>query len=232
VQRELGSAIERLVAKKVKVIPARLDFTPVPALIGDLRWTDLSNFEIALKEILDAVLDRMLTPRVVLPLPLLVNPFGLSDAALRLGGWLLEHDTDGYELPDSDLAEFIAAAKIEPQDAEDAARELEDLWFAAVQHVGGQTYVGARHGLASALPDAAGYRFEDDLRMVATALRDGGWKTGEELLRSTGLSSIRLNRAVLRMKSENGAEILQTSGTSPFAFHQAKRNHRTRKYSD
>lgn len=229
VKRELHSAIALLVEKGIRVIPARLDSAPLPSLIGDLRWTELAEFEKAVKEILDAVLGRELGPQPA-ALPATTSPFGLSPLALRLGKWLIDNDRDGYELPDCDLSDFATTEGVNKQDAEDVARELQDLGLAAVEFLGNQVYASARHGLAVALPDSIDYNPGDDLRKLAEILQTGSWMTGDAIRNAIQLTPVRINRAVLRMKSEEGADVHQTTGTAPFAFHQVRRNHRTRKY--
>jgi TIR domain len=62
VQRELNAGLVKRIQRNARLIPVRLDQTPVPPLISDLLWVSLADYDGGLKSILDAVLDRKLRP--------------------------------------------------------------------------------------------------------------------------------------------------------------------------
>jgi TIR domain len=232
VREELNAAVIRRIRDQARLIPVRLDNSEVPALLSSLKHVDLSRYEAGLRELVEGVAGHDSRPPLgrIADNPRLANPYNLSDLALRLGKWLLDQDTDGLDYQLYDLTEFVSlSSRIEPQDLENSARELEDLGFVELQYYSAIPTAGPRHGLPFALVDLLDYDPKQDILRVAKALSAGQRMGGDELRESTGLDVLRLNRSVLQIKQEDLADVSQTNGTAPYAFDEIRPTHRTRR---
>jgi hypothetical protein len=100
VKREVDAAFKRVQADQAVILPVRVDDSDVPPLLSGYRWTDLRNYELALMELLDGLLERDRRP------PLLGRgtsrirrraAFQFSDDAERLALWLHDKSAPGYD---------------------------------------------------------------------------------------------------------------------------------------
>jgi hypothetical protein len=91
------------------------------------------------------------------------------------------------------------------------------------QWIGGRTFIEGTPDLPRALEQTLDYDpSSDDLLLAQTTVDSENWMTGPELVAVTGLTLARLNRAVLRLKSRQQLQVMQTMGTSPYRFRQVK----------
>lgn len=150
------------------------------------------------------------------------NPFGLSNDAVRLAVAVAAHDSDvGYEyVSDGDVA---AQASLSGLTLEAAVRELEDARLITTQWAGGRTFIEGTPELPRALIKTLDYDpSADELLVAEITVGHEAWMTGAELVDIAGLTTARINRAVLRLKARKQLEVLQTMGTAPYRFLQIK----------
>jgi hypothetical protein len=232
VRRELNAALIRRIQDNARLIPVRLDDSQVPPLIQDLHWISLTDYQAGFQNLVDDIFERDLRPPLGEPkiVSRLVNPYNLSELAMRVGKWLLEMDEDGLDYQLYEVSAFIESTSSDPTEVDDALHELEELGFIELTYYSAIPMAGARHGLQFALGGLLDYDPRQDVHLVArtVALRDV--VEGDELQSATGLEVVRLNRAVLQIKDQTLAEVVQTSGTTPYAFYEVRATHKTRRF--
>jgi hypothetical protein len=225
-----------------RIIPLILDNVSLPEHLRPLRWVDISgNFDNALREIQMAIFKVYERPPVGQPSEFIrvnmTSVGGLSQIATAMGLSFIgtgKHEIGNEEnFSAQQLKEKLGLSVEETNDAIDELKglglvetrdrlgthpyEFGDVipTYALFLHFNG-------HGLA--------YDPEQDIRCVASAVAATKKIDGEGLVEATGLSPLRLNRAVAYLKDYGVVELLQYLGTAPFDFGEVWATAATRRF--
>ena len=242
VRQELDVALVKRIEGITRVIPVVVDGVNPPEHLRTLRWVDLSrDFDTAVRELQGAIYQVHERP------PLgrapefmrqqLSSVGGLSRVGTTIGLLLIRTGKDeiGNEehFTPKDIQERLGLSVEEVNDGID---ELESHGLVeTVNYLGTFPYNHAQvsptyalflhfrgHGLA--------YDPEGDIKAVAAAVAGKKEIDGPGVAEATGLSSLRINRAMNYLKDYGIVEIIQCLGSAPFDFTRAGATGATRRF--
>jgi len=241
VGEELSSAIVRRIEGQARIIPVRLDDTPVPTVINHLHWVKMRPFEEGLEKLLKGVFGIYeKPPRGEVPEFIRKGlqrrkrtVSGLSPEAFAA----LEHMVLEVGLDRSVSAKDLAALlDVDPVEVNDAVDELESGGLAQPIKVMGThpySFLGVRPKPGAWLyidPARLGFDPWKDMLVVAQCVVGHGKVDVRVLEHDTGLSPERINLAALNLERQGLVKLLKSTGTAPYRFFQAWATRRTRQW--
>ena len=246
VKQELDTGLVRRITGQTRLIPVIVEQAEVPVSLRSLKWVDLTvGFDEGVRELVKVIHGVSEKP-VVGSRPSFVDALqnsvgGLSQEASALGVALLQtpDEEKGFERAYSGPQLHALVPFLSQQEFNDAVEELESYGLVeAVRVFGTQPYTFGRLSPTYALfihfqdNSQLGYDPMNDLRVVAVAVTGSGKGTVDrhELKERTGLSPLRLNRAVAYLDAYQIVYVVKTLGTAPFAFNSVAATRRTREF--
>jgi len=230
VQEELDAALIKRIEGVTRVIPVVIDNVQVPLPLRALQWLDMSeDFDAALRRLQMAVFEIRERPAVGQPPEFirtqLVSVGGLSRIATALGLSLVS--TGKREVGNEErfrAAELSEKLELSPQETDDAIDELESLGLVkTLNYLGTGPFVHGEVWPTYALflhfqGQGLDYDPEEDIKVIASAIAARERTDGQRLRESTGLSPLRINRAVDYLEDYGLVGVIKVMGTAPFNF--------------
>jgi hypothetical protein len=230
VRQELDVALIKRIEGVTRVIPLKIGDVGIPDPLRALKWIDMSgDFNEKLRELQMAIYQIREKPPIGHPPEFIRNQLasvgGLSRIATAMGLFLLNTgrletgDEESYR--ESELAEKLG---LNPEETDDAVDELEGLGLVKTQdYLGTGPYshgeVESTYALFLHFKDEGlGYDPEDDIKIAASAIAAEKQLDGDRLKELTGLSPLRINRAVGYIEDFGIARVEHEMGTGPFDF--------------
>lgn len=238
VRHELDVAMVKRIEGTVRVIPIVVQPCEIPLSLRPLLRVDLTrDFDVGVRRVADAILGHSEKPPVRMPPPVVQVP-GLSRHAARLAVQLAGlMETPSGRAPTIRGTELAKAIKLEPEQLNDAAEELEGIGLVKLHHfLGTRPYsfglLEPTYALALQLKGttALDYDPEEDILIVAVAIAESDVVTGPQLEDATKLSPSRINNAVQYLDDYGIVRTLATLGTMPFMFAQVMATGATRRF--
>jgi hypothetical protein len=242
VRQELDVALIKRIEGITRIIPIILDGVQPPEQLRPLRWVDVGDdFDSALREIQMAIFKIYEKPPIGQPPDFVKDQLesvgGLSSIATAMGLAFLstgKHEIGSEESVSPEQLKERLGLSVEETD--DAIEELESLGLVKTRgYIGTRpfkhgevipTYALFLHFKGQGLP----YDPEQDIKSVASAIVAKKKIDGNRLVDATGLSPLRLNRAVAYLKDYGIIELIQYLGTAPFDFGEAWATGPTRRF--
>ncbi len=242
VQQELDVAMVKRIEGVTRVIPVRIDEVQIPEALLPLRWVDMTqDFDRALHELEMAIFQVRERPPVGQPPKFvrdqLASVGGLSRIATVMGLFLAS--TGKYDVG---LEESFRAAKLSEElglsseETDDAIDELESLGLVETRNYFGTapfshghvtpTYALFLHFRGEGL----NYDPVEDIKAMAAAVVAQKEVDGEKLAEETGVSPLRINRAIAYLEDYGLAHVIRTMGTAPFDFSDVWATGATRRF--
>lgn len=242
VRQELDVALIKRIEGITRIIPLLLDGVQPPEHLRPLRWVDMSgDFDNALREIQMAIFKVYERPPLGQPPEFIranmQSVGGLSQIATAMGLFFVgtgKHEIGNEEtFSAQQLKEKLGFSVEETNDAIDELKRLGLV--GTIDYLGTHPYEYgdvtptyalflhfSGHGLA--------YDPEEDIKSVASAVTAKKKVDGESLAEATGLSPLRINRAVAYLNDYGVIELIQELGTAPFDFSEAWATAATRRF--
>lgn len=234
VQEELSSAQVRRIEQEARIIPVRLDDSPVPTVINHLHWVRMTPNEDDFDVLLKAIFGVSEKPPVG-EIPEYVRRTqeqqdsriqGFSqEASVVLKHLVLEVGLDEFASV-SDLSEALAMNETE---AHDGMEELEEREL--VKTIGSKT---------TATPTAGAYLYISSQELGFDLWRDmlavaqcvvGHERVETSTLESdTGLPQHRIDLAALALEYLDVLKLIKVLGTAPYHFAEAWATRQTRRW--
>jgi hypothetical protein len=233
VRQELDVALIKRIEGITRIIPILLDGVKPPDHLRPLRWVDMSDdFDNALREIQMAIYKVYERPPLGQPPEFIKTNIksvgGLSQIATALGLFFVvtgKHEIGNEETFSAEQIKEKLDFSVE--ETNDAIDELKRLGLVeTIDYLGTHPYEYgdviptyalflhfSGHGLT--------YDPEQDIRSLASAIAAKKKIDGKGLAEVTGLSPLRINRAVAYLNDYGVIELIQTLGTAPFNFREA-----------
>lgn len=242
VRQELDVALIKRIEGITRILPLIMDGVQPPDHLRPLRWVDMSgDFNNAVREIQMAVFKVYEKPPVGQPPDFIKTNVksvgGLSQIATAMGLFFIgtgKHEIGNEEsFTAQQLKERLGFSVEETNDAIDELKriglvETRDYLGTHPYEYGNviPTYAlflhFAGHGLA--------YDPEQDIRSVASAIAAKKKVGGNDVAEVTGLTPLRINRAIAYLKDYGIIELIQYLGTAPFDFGEAWATAATRRF--
>ncbi|MCX5903014.1 MAG: hypothetical protein NTV89_05970, partial [Proteobacteria bacterium] len=225
-----------------RIIPIVIDGTSPPAHLRALKWVDITvDYEGAVRELQKAIFQFYEKPPIGQQPEFLrgkvLTVGGLSRVATAVGFLLVgtgKHDIGNEEnFSPKELQERLG---LSVEEINDAIEELENHGIVeALQELGTYPYSHSQVTPTYALflhfkGQGLDYDPDEDIKAVAAAIVVKNKTDGNALKEVTGLSPLRLNRAVNYLKDDGIIEVLQYLGTAPFDFGEVWATGATRRF--
>lgn len=161
---------------------------------------------------------------------------GLSETAFLVGRFLLasaddasgnEAELSGEDFSSLGLDPVVLNAAVADLQAEGLVKVRDAMGSDPYEFYGVEGTYELAHRLGA---DVLGYAPEGDVRQAALAIMEGERVDAQALQATTGLSALRLNRAVDYLKERQHVEAHGLAGTAPFSFHWVEATHATRRF--
>jgi hypothetical protein len=242
VQEELDAALIKRIEGVTRVIPVVIDNVQVPLPLRAVRWIDMSeDFDEALRELQMAIFGIRERPAVGAPPEFVRTQLrsvgGLSQLGSAIGLFLVS--TGKHKVGNEETfraAELAERLGFSPQETDDAIDELESLGLVnAYSYLGSAPFMHAEveptYALFLHLRDQGlEYDPEEDIRIIASAVAAQERTVGPRLQELTGLSPLRINRAVAYLEDYGLVTVVKALGTAPFNFSDAWATGATRRF--
>lgn len=230
VRQELDVALIKRIEGITRVIPIKIGEVNIPDPLRTLKWIDMAgDFEEKLRELQMAIFQIREKPPIGHPPEFITNQLasvgGLSRIATALGLFFLHTGIPetGIEesFRESELAEKLGFT---PEEADDAVDELASLGLVKTQDylsTGPYSHgdVESTYALFIHFKDEGlEYSPEDDIKITASAIVAQKQVDGGRLKELTGLSPLRINRAVAYIEDFGIARVEHAIGTGSFDF--------------
>jgi hypothetical protein len=230
VRQELDVALIKRIEGITRVIPLKIGNINIPDPLQTVQWIDMAgDFDEKLRQLQMAIFQIRAKPPIGHPPEFIRNQLasvgGLSRLATALGLYFLQTGTPntGNEesFRESELAEELGFT---PEEADDAVDELLSLGLVKTQdYLGTGPYshgdVEATYALFLHFKDEGlGYDPEDDIKMTASAIAAQKQVDGKKIMELTGLTPLRINRAIGYIEDFGIARVEHAIGTGPFDF--------------
>jgi hypothetical protein len=242
VKQELDVALIKRIEGVTRIVPVIVEKVKIPDAIKPLMWVDVSeDFDKAVRNLLMSIFKVYEKPPIGEPPEFIKSQIksigGLSLLGTRVG--LFFSKTGKEEIGSeewfsaSDLKENL---DLSVQETDDAIGELERLGLLEARN-----YLGTHpfsHGDVSATyalflhfcGHGLEYDPEEDIKNIASAVVAKEQIRGDELLKLTGLSPLRINRAVGYLKDYSLLQTIEELGTAPFDFSELWASGATRRF--
>ncbi len=242
VKQELDIAFVRRIEGITRIIPLIIDNVKVPEALRSLRWIDMNNtHEEALHELQMAIFEVRERPPIGRPPGFIKENLrsigGLSPISTALGLFYLS--TGKHELGDEEsfsAKELSEKLELSPEEIDDAIDELESLGLVeTLNYLGTYPFSHGHVNPTYALflhfrGEGLDYDPEQDIKIVACALVAQKKANGQKLVELSGLSQLRINRAVAYLRDYGIIQSIETLGTAPFDFHEVIATGATRRF--
>ncbi len=235
VQEELNSAVVRRISEEARIIPVRLDDSPVPTVINHLHWVKMPPPEEEFDKLLQSIF------RVNDKPPLGTTPEfisrGLERRQVTISGFSPEASVILlYLTVNGDLFESISTSELAGElnlndiELDDGLDELEERDL--IGAMGNMRFEVTPKALAWLYieSDYLGFDPLRDMLSVAQCVVGHDKVDAATLETDTGLSSKRLNIAALALKDQGYLHLIQTLGTAPYLFAEAWATRHTRRW--
>jgi DNA-binding transcriptional regulator YhcF (GntR family) len=238
----LDTALIQRIEGVTRVIPVRVSDVEVPTALRALRWIDLTgDVDVGMRELLAAIYQVHERPAIGRPPAFISNARSVVPGLSRLGSILAavllttgKHESGSEE--ELSAQQLAARTGLTPEETDDAIDELEALGYVRTRN-----YFGTwpfTHGdveptyalFLNSHQDVLGYGPMEDVKAVASAVAAKKQLDGSEIMRLTGLSPLRINRAVDYLEDYGLVTVLREMGTSPFSFGVVSASGRTRRF--
>lgn len=242
VKEELDSAAIRRIQGLTKIIPVLKEKCEIPTVILSLAWVDISdNFDDGVKKILKAIFDVSDKPPIG-DIPdyitsLVDNVGNLSKIASSVAHKLIKNDDEqtGFELSyeGDEIHSFLP--ELSPQDIDDSVDELSEHGFVKTGR-----YIGtAPYSFGCLEPtyrifiyffenDLLSYDPYEDVKKVVAITASLESATGDKIREISGLTPLRINRAVSYIEDYALANVHKFMGSAPFKFSIIEATRKTR----
>lgn len=235
VGEELNSAVVDRIERQTKIIPVRLDASPVPRIINHLRWVDLQPLEENIADLVKAIYGVTDKPAV-----------GEAPEYIRRANERNEAAVEGLTPEASAIVRYLVleiglqgqvssrrlneALELSDTDLDDGLDELEELELIRTP--------GAMR--SAVLPNAAawlymrekdlGYDLWGDMVTVAQCVAGHDRVDTDTLETDTGLPQYRINVAALILKHLDVIHLIQPIGRGEYDFAEAWATRQTRQW--
>lgn len=243
VKQELDHAIIKKIEGVTRIIPLIKEKCDIPPPLRTLLWVDLStDFDAGIQKIVKSILDVSdkpplgEVPEYITELKQSVG--GLSQIASTVGTVLFNRQEDqlGFEKMFS-AEEIKSYSKLTVEEINDAVDELEEYGLVKVlKYMGTAPYDFGEVEPTYALflhfkNEGLDYDPIDDIKIIASALvASENHINGEEIQELTGLTPVRINRAVAYLGDYDRIYVMKALGTAPFDFAMIKATRKTRQF--
>jgi hypothetical protein len=235
VQEELSSAVVRRISQEAKIIPVRLDDSPVPTVINHLHWVKMPPPEEEFDKLLKSIFGVNDKP------PLGTTPEfisrGLDRRQTTISGFSSEASAIlTYLTVHGDLFEPVSIDKLRSDlglNNTELADGLDELEERSLIDVMGSMLIEATPKALAWLYVESDYLGFDPLRdmlSVAQIVVGHDQVDAATLEADTGLPPKRLNIAALALKDQGYLHLIQTLGTAPYLFAEAWAIRQTRQW--
>lgn len=244
VKQELDVALIKRIEGVSRVIPLRVGNVVMPAPLLSLKWIDMSgDFNEKLRELQMAIYQVRERPPLGRPPEFFRNQHkaigGLSLLASRMGLYFMTTGVDATGMEESlTAADLSGKIGLNPEETDDAIDELKNLGLVkTVDYFGTHpfshgdvepTYALFLHFKDEGLP----YDPEEDIKTVAAAIAAQKQVDGSKLLEVTGLTPLRINRAVSYLEDYGIARVTHEMGSGTFDFGFIWSTSATRRFVD
>lgn len=242
VKQELDVALIKRIEGITRIVPVIIDKTEIPDSIKPLKRIDISDdFDTAVRELLMGIFKVYERPPVGEPPEFIKSNIksigGLSPLGTAMGLFL--SSTGKHEIGSEEwfkASELKDKLGLSVQETDDAIDELENLGFLKVINYFGThpfshgdicpTYALFLHFRGHGLD----YDPEEDIKNVASSIVAKEQIRGEDLAKLTGLSPLRINRAIGYLKDYSLVQTIEELGTAPFDFSELWAKGATRRF--
>ena len=242
VKQELDVALIKRIEGITRIVPVLIDKTEIPNSLKPLKWINISDdFDAAVRELLMGIFRVYERPPIGEPPEFIKSKIksigGLSPLGTTMGLFL--STTGKHEIGSE---EWFSAIELKEnlgfsvQETDDAIDELESLGLLSVRnYLGthpfshgdvGPTYALFLHFRGHGLD----YDPEEDIKSAASSIVAKEKIRGEEMARLTGLSPLRINRAIGYLKDYSIVQTIEELGTAPFDFSELWAKGATRRF--
>lgn len=235
VQEELNSAVVRRISEEARIIPVRLDDSPVPTVINHLHWVKMPPPEEEFDKLLRAIFGVNDKPPLGI-IPEFVSR-GLERRQTTISGFspeasaILRHLVLEADLFDSILdTELAEALSLDETEISDGLEELEER---GLVDIGEDMLIEVAPKASAWLYVENDYLGFDPLRVmlsVAQCVVGHDQVDAATLETDTGLSPKRMNIAALALKDQGCLHLIQAMGTAPYLFAEARATRHTRQW--
>lgn len=244
VRQELDVALIKRIEGITRVIPLKIGNVNIPDPLRTLKWIDMDgNFDERLRELQMAIYQVREIPPIGQPPEFIRNHLasvgGLSRLATAVGLYFLhsgiEETGNEESIRESELAEKLGFS---PEEADDAIDELVNLGLIKTHdYLGTGPYSHGEVEPTYALflhfqNEGMAYNPEDDIKTTASAIVAQKQLDGNKLKELTGLSPLRINRAIGYIEDSGIARVQHAIGTGPFDFDFVLATGSTRRFVD
>lgn len=242
VRQELDVALIKRIEGITRIIPLLLDSVQPPEHLRPLFWVDMScDFDNALRKIQMAIFKVYERPPLGQPPDFIranmQSVGGLSQIATVMGLFFLA--TGKHEIGNEETfsaQQLKENLRLSVEETNDGIDELKRLGLVETTDYLGTypyeygditpTYALFLHFVEHGLS----YNPEQDIRTVASTVAAKKKIDGEGLAGATGLSPLRINRAIAYLKDYGVVEVMQYLGTAPFEFGEVWATGATRRF--
>lgn len=244
VREELDNAMIQKIEGETRIIPLIIASCEIPPPLKAIKFIDLTgNYDENFRELIKTLYDVNDKPEIG-QIPsyireLSVKVLGLSGTASTVGAFLAKDSVEkslreNYYTPREIHKSLMYFSATEINDALD---ELKELGLIEVRYdIGSQPYkfssVQPTCHLYLYFSDTGilGYDATGDLKMIANIVASKNETEGEEIAEKTGLSSIRINRAVQCLDDNGIIDVSYTLGVNPYTFGHIRATRETREF--
>jgi DNA-binding transcriptional regulator GbsR (MarR family) len=230
VKQELDVATIKRIDGLTRIIPIRLDNVKVPNSLLALKWIDFSNNpQEKTEDLIHAIFEIREKPAIG-PGPVFleknsVEVGGISQLATNVGRYFVTSGSPVTGNEESvvvkDLAEKLA---LSPKEIDDALDELENFGLVKTHnYLGSSPFSHSEVESTYALflifkSQGLDYDPEEDIKIVASAIVSQEQIDGKRIMELTGLSPLRINRAVGFLEDYGIVKVFHEIGTREFDF--------------
>jgi hypothetical protein len=242
VQQELDAALVRRIEGVTRIIPVVDGNVQIPEALRPTRWIRLSDdFDSNIRELQSAIFQVYERPPLGQPPGFVRNQInsigGLSRLATTVGLFFVS--TGKHELGNEEsfsASELASKLEFSPEQTDDAIDELESLGMVkTLNYFGTAPYshgdVTPTYALFIHFKDyELNYDPDNDIKIIASAIVAEKEVDGPRLVELTGITPLRINRAINYLSDYGIAKTLRTLGTAPFDFREVYATGSTRRF--
>lgn len=235
VQEELSSAVVRRISQEARIIPVRLDDSPVPTVINHLHWVKMPPPEEEFDKLLKSIFGVNDKPSLGTT-PEFISR-GLNRRQTKISGFsseasaILTYLTVHGELFESvSIDELASDLVLNNTELDDGLDELEERGL--IDTMGAMRIEVTPKALAWLYVESDYLGFDPlrDMFSVAQSVVGHDQVDAATLESDTGLPPKRMNIAALALKDRGYLHLIQTLGTAPYLFAEARAIRQTRQW--